>query len=287
MSHYHATFTPGLRSFISKVLTPAVLVLGVLLLIYFNFNSVLKASQLSDDQFHGLVAFNQGNFAYRFQENAGIDRPALRYAGINILSYSEWSSIVSIDGGVQELWNNYHGYDVDQNKRQLYSTISGDGWQLFEIVSLVNDHTVTVAFNFTTRPASLPSPVRYVFDIAHVSSPDHGWYNIRITNKDFTAQVIQGSGVPTRTSMLRSNGTLSFSATGPALYTPAITLKNSTTVADGRSTLTLGQAFYTEYQVTNPTPFRIITLGTETLTFLPSSTSPSAPAPGVVPLPGQ
>jgi hypothetical protein len=287
MSHRHGTFTPSLRSFISKVLTPAVLVLGVLLLIYFNFNSVLKAAQITNDQFNGLVAFNQGNFAYRFQENAGIDRPALRYAGINVLSYSEWSSIISIDGDVQELWNNFHGYDVDQNKRQLYSTISGDRWQLIEIVSLVNDHTVTVAFNFTTRPASLPSPVHYVFDITHITSPGYEWYNIQTANNSFTAQVIQGTGVPTRTSTLRSYGTLSFSATGPALYAPAITLKNSTTVTGSRGTLTLGQAFYTEYQVTNPTPFRMITLGTETLIFKPSSTSPGAPAPGVVPLPGQ
>ncbi len=287
MSHHRTTFTPGLRSFISKVLTPAVLVFGVLLLIYFNFNSVLKASQLSDDQFHGLVAFNQGNFAYRFQENAGIDRPALRYASIDMLSYSEWSSVVSVDGDVQELWNNYHGYDVDQNKRQLYNTISGNSWQLIEIVSLVNDHTVTVAFNFTTRPLSLPSPVHYMFDITHITSPGYEWYNIQTANSRFTAQVIQGSGVLAHTSTLRNYGTLSFSATGPALNRPAITLQNSTTVTGSSGTLTLGQAFYTEYRVTNPTPFRVITLGTETLTFLPSSTSPGAPLPGVVPLPGQ
>lgn len=287
MSRRHRSFTPGLRSFLTMVMTPAVLVLGVLFLIYFNFSAVLKASQVNDDQFQGLVSFSQGNFAYRFQETAGIDRPALRFNGINMLSYAEWSSTVSVAGNVQELWNNAHGYDVDSNKRQVYSTISGDGWQLTKIISLVNDHTVTVAFQFVARPVSLPGPASYVFDIAHVVTSPEEWYNIQTNRTTFTASVLQADGMPTPTSSSFMNyGTLSLSATGPALHTPAIQLENSTTYAASKGSLTLGQAFYTEYHVTKPTPFEMIPLGTETLTFKPAQTPSDAPSQDVVPLPG-
>ncbi|MEO9028743.1 MAG: hypothetical protein ABI413_08015, partial [Ktedonobacteraceae bacterium] len=238
--------------------------------------------------FLGQIAFNQGNFAYRFQETSGIDRPVVRYAGTNMLSYAEWSSTASIDGDVQELWNNNHGYDVDQHNPQVYSTISGIGWQLSEMVNLVNDHTVTVTFNFVARPdPHLQSvPVHYVFDIAHIIPPPNEWYNIQTDNNSFTAQVIQGNGAPDLTRKLISYGTLSFAASGPALQTPAINVKNSTSINGSTGAVTLAQAFDTEYQVTNPTPFKLITLGTETLTFKPDSTPPDAPSQDVVPLPG-
>ena len=287
MSRRRRPFTPGLRDFISKVITPTVLVLGVLLLVYVNFSSVLKASQVTNNQFLGLVAFNQGNFGYRFQETSGIDRPALRYAGINMLSYAEWSSTASVDGDVQELWNNQHGYDTDQKKPQVYSTISADAWQLNETVSLVNDHTMTVTFQFVARPApGAPAPTHYVFDIAHVVPSPYEWYDVKTGNTTFTTQVIQGNGVPTSTSKPTSLGTLTLSATGPALHTPAITLKNNTAVTDSTGSTTLAQAFYTEYQVTNPTAFQLITLGTETLTFQSGSASAGSPLPGSVPVPG-
>src|SRR5437773_7648884 len=146
-------FTPSLGRFISLVITPAVLVFGVILLVLFNFTVVLKAMQVTDDHFHGTVAFSQQALAFRFQETAGFNRPVLRYMTRDLLSYSEWGSTLSIDGTVSELWNNYHGYDVDEAKRQLYSTISGDSWQLTQIVTLVDSQTMTITYNFTSRRA--------------------------------------------------------------------------------------------------------------------------------------
>jgi len=42
--------------------------------------------------------------------------------------------------------DNYHGYDVDEAKRQLYSTSSGDSWQLTQIVTLVDSQTMTITY---------------------------------------------------------------------------------------------------------------------------------------------
>lgn len=262
----HTSFTPGLRAFISKVLTPAVLVLGVLLLIFFNFNSVRKAGQVTNAAFQGDVTFSHGAFSYSFQETSGINRPILSYAGQDLLSYAEWSSTYSINGQVQELWNTYHGYDSDLAKRQVYSTASGDGWQLTEIVTLVDSHTVTVTFDFHASSTSF-APITYIFDIAHVTVLSHEWYNYHTGEGTFTAQVISGQGVPT--GQPRSLGTLTLTATGDAVPTPAIIMPGTTPVGSRTGSIGLAKAFFTQYTVTNPSPGQLITLGTETLTFSP------------------
>src|SRR6266851_2444278 len=158
----HTSFTPGLRTFLAKVMTPTVLVGGLLFLILFNFNSISKTTNIIDNHFNGNVGFSKGALAFRFQENAGLDRPALSYAAQDLLSYSEWGSTSSVDGNVQELWNTGHGYEYDANKNQVSSAIGNNanytavinGWQLIEVVTLVNDHTVTVTFNFGAQPIS-------------------------------------------------------------------------------------------------------------------------------------
>jgi hypothetical protein len=289
LRHQRVAFTPNLRTFISKVITPVVLVAGVLFLVYFNFSSVLKTSETNNDQLNGMASFSLGGLASRFQETAGIDRPALRYNGNNLLSYSEWSSTVSVDGDVQEIWNNNHGYEVDQNKRQVYSTTSGSNWQLIEIVTLVDAQTVTVTFEFTARPASVPGPRQYTFDIAHVASSSTEWYNVKQSNNRFTGQVIKGNGIPTVTAAnpFYDFGTLSVSVSGPAVQNSGVQMQDNTTVTGPKGSLTLAQEFNTEYQVTNPSPFTLITLGTETLTFKPAPNPTGAPSQSLVPLPGQ
>lgn len=271
-------FTPGLRQFLTRVITPAVLVGGIIFLIFFNFNSVLKATKVTDDHFHGDVAFSQGSFALRFQENAGIDRPALSYAGQDLISYSEWGSTASIDGNVQEIWNNSHGYEYDEKANQIYSTVSGKGWQLTQIVTLVNDHTVTVTFKFDAQPDSLPGPDRYIFDIAHVTSPDYQWYNCQVKNNTFSGQVMSGNGPQAFKDKPQFYGILSLMVAGPAVHAPSPWIKNGTALV-GKKDIVLGQEFFTEYEVNNPSPDVQITLGTETLTFRSGANSPDAPLP--------
>ncbi len=271
------TFTPNLQTFLKKVMTPAVLVGGVVFLIFFNFNSELKTTTVANDHFHGDVAFSHGPFAYRFQEDGGLDRPALSYAGEDLISYSEWGSTASVDGVVQELWNNNHGYEYDTSKDRLYNAISGTGWQLVEIVTLVNDHTVTVTFNFVARPASLPGPSNYVFDIAHVTSTAYQWYNCQVSNNTFTGQIMSGNGVAALRNKPQFYGVLSVAASS-AIHKPAVWVKGGTSLVSEK-TIVLGQEFFTEYQIDNPTPDHLIALGSETLSFQTSANSPDAPLP--------
>jgi hypothetical protein len=290
MVRRRTSFTPGLNTFLSKVATPAILLLGILILIYFNFNSVYKAQQVTSSQASGIVAFSQGNFAMRFQENAGIERPALRYSGLDILSYAEWSSTVAVDGDIQELWNTSHGYDVDTAHNQLNSAIKGDGWQLFEVINLVNDHTITVTFEFTATPKVFPAPDLYVFDIAHVITNSAEWYNYHIGTGTFTAQTI--SGTPTDVTSLQSPGilgTISLAATGADVPAPNVIIQNKATIATTKkSVIDVAQSFFTEYTVKNPSPDRLITLGTETLTYHAGQTATGSPlSNSTVALPGQ
>jgi hypothetical protein len=283
--HRRVSFTPGLRVFLTKVMTPSVLVLGILLLVFFNFNAILKAEIIKDDHFNGDIAFSRGGFAYRFQKDAGLDRPALSYNRQDLVSYSEWGSTISIDGQVQELWNNYHGYDYDEAKQQTFSTTTsttsnatgGNGWQLIETVTLVNDHTVTVTYNFDASPYALPGPELYVIDIAHVTSTAYQWYNCQVNNNTFTGQVMSGNGTQAFLNKPKFFGLLSLSMTGS--HAAGIRLQNTTTVTNGKGNITIGQEFLTEYRISNPTPSRLITLGAETLTFQPNVTSPDAPLP--------
>ncbi len=269
--HQRASITPGLRTFISKVITPACLVLGVLFLIFYNFHSVLKVMKVTDDHFHGNVAFSQNAFAFSFQENTGIGRPVLSNAGQALLSYAEWSSTVSVDGAVQELWNNSHGYDVDESKDQIDNTISNDGWQLTEIITLVNNHTVTVTFTFDARSTARPAPTHYIFDIAHVTDSSYEWYNYQTNNTTFNAQVIQGDWKPVQGNPTVF-GKLSFSTTSAAVQ-----VNNSTVISGDRGGYNLANAFSTQYTVNTPSPFQVITLGTETLTYQPAPATPGAP----------
>ncbi|MBE3557939.1 MAG: hypothetical protein IMW89_01770 [Ktedonobacteraceae bacterium] len=280
-SHKPSSFTPGLRAFISRVITPAVLVTGVLILILYNFNGVLKTTQTTNDHFHGLVSFSAGPFAYRFKETAGIERPSLRYSGQELLSYAEWSSTISVDGDVQEIWNNNHGYSYDEARQQTFSTVTGEGYQLIEIVTLVDDHTVTVTFNFVASPVRIPAPAHYVIDIAHIHN---SWSGYQISGDTFTAQVTNGDPV-VGTSLPASIGLLSLKVTGDAVRNPLLKVSNAQAVTTPKGTVSVANAFITEYRLDNPTPSQMLTLGTETITFRPASKTAGQPESGIVPLP--
>jgi hypothetical protein len=289
MSRRHRTsFTPGLRSFISKVITPFVLVLGVLLLIFFNFNGVMRATIVTNNRSDGQVAFSSNALSYTFQENAGIDRPLVLSAGQNLLSYAEWSSTASVDGVVEELWNSRHDYDTDPKKNQVFSTISGNAqdWQLTEIVTLVNDHTLTVTFTFDARTNTATDPSVYIFDIAHENTSGNTWFNAQTGKGTFTAQVVQAKSSTlkntTDLSKLKSIGTLSLTAVGSAIATPPLSTQNDTLLSTSQGSIHMPSGFITEYRVDNPTPNQLITLGTETLTFQAQNGTAGSPLQGIV-----
>ncbi len=275
--HHSVSFTPTLRVFISKVITPVVLIAGILILIVFNFKGVLKTVQTTDDRFQGLVSFSQGSLAYRFSETSGVDRPAVRFNNQALISYAEWSSTISIDGEVQELWNSGHGYSYDEKNRQMYNTINGPDWQIMELVTLVNDRTVKVTFNFAPKPTTTPTPVHYVFDIAH----SHLWwyqYQLSSNNDTFTAQLNQ-------TTNNAKAATVSLKVAGDAAQNPQIKVGSAKTVTGAQGTTTTTGAVTTEYVLDNPTPNQMVTLGTETITYNPGDSNPGSPSDSVVPLP--
>lgn len=280
---HRTPFTPGRRTFLSKVIAPAALVFGVLLVVFLHFNGVVKATRITKDQFHGDIAFSQGGFAYRFLENAWVDRPALSYDAQDLISYSEWNSTVSVNGKVLGLWNNLHSYNYDTTKRQIHSRAIGSDnvWRLIEVVRLLNSNTVTVKFDFEANPSS-PGSVHYVFDIAHATSSSYEWYNYHTGKGTFTAQVISQQGI-SATGRNSARGTLTLTAAGNAVPTPAIIMRGTTSIVSRTGSVGLANAFFTQYTVTNPPPGMIILLGTETLTFQPEPTTPGAPFP----VPGQ
>ncbi len=281
-----------LRLFINKVITPVVLLLGLLILIVFNFNGVLKTAQTQDDEFHNQVVYSQQTLSSTFKPLQGANRPVVYNSGNELLSYNEWSSTISVDGNVQELWNNDHGYSFDATKRQVFNTITGTGWQLIEVATLQDSATEVVSLNFVARPLSANKvPNHYVVDIAHVHS---FWYNPQVQGSSFTAQVVEGD--PTQLQNITSQsqasttpiGSISLnvtSASGGSVAAPQIILSRYGSTQSQAGNSPWSQAFTTEYSINDPAANQMIPLGTETLTFHPVAKDAGAPVGGPVPLP--
>lgn len=280
-----------LRIFINKVITPAVLLLGLLILVIYNFNGVLKTAQTQDNQYHNQVVYSQQSMTSTFKPLEGASRPDVSYGGNELLSYNEWSSTIAVDGNVQELWNNDHGYSFDATKRQVFNTITGDGWQLIEVVTLQDSNTESVSLSFVDRPATPSAPNHFVIDIAHVHS---FWYNPQIQGNAFTAQVVEGNPAQFQSMISQSQastnpvGSISLNVAGAAggpVAQPQIILEHYNSTQSQAGSSPWSQGFITEYTIDNPGANEMIPMGTETLTFHPVAKDAGAPVGGPVALP--
>src|SRR5271166_1292865 len=180
----------GLYTFVSKVITPAVLLLGLIFLAIVHFNGVLANTTSVADLYQGVKAYSDGPMSYTFQEFAGTDRPDITYDGIDVLTYVDWSSTMSIDGHVTNLWDNFHGYDYnrqDPNSTEFFATTSGTGWQLSEVVRLTSNHSATVSYGFVARTETLAEPHHVILTIEHVHQ---SLYQPTINGNVFTAGVL-------------------------------------------------------------------------------------------------
>lgn len=279
-----------LYTFVSKVITPAVLLLGLLVLAIFHFSGVLANTQSIDDIYHGEQAYSDGSMAYTFQEFAGTDRPDVAYNGISMLTYVDWSSTMSIDGHVSNLWDNFHGYDYDRNNpndTQFFSTTSGTGWQLIEVVKLTSNHSMTVSYSFVSRTETLAEPHHVIVTIEHVHQ---SMYQPTVHNNVFTAGVLshQMDSV-TSGDTPTPLGTITVSVQGPAVPANSIVLDTArgNQNATGTSPV-LTDSFQTTYVIQDPDVNRMTPLGTETINFTPTSsagTPVSAPLPVITPTP--
>jgi hypothetical protein len=271
------SLTPSLRTFISKVITPVVLLAGLLVLVVYNFNGVLKAAQTEDDHYHGLVAYNQGPMGIQFKQDSGIDRPLIRYNTHQLLSYAEWSSTISVDGTVNSLWDTDQNYQIDEAHNRIYSTASNsEGWDLSQITTLKDDHTVTVSFTLATRPTVLPVPTKYVIDIVHVFNH---WNNPVVKDNTFTGDVtVTSANNPSDLGAYL--GKLTLTATSDGAELPTFKLQDVTSSAGPNGMTSMASAFVTEYTVLNPKPDIMMALGTETITFDPGAHPAGAPVGG-------
>lgn len=257
-----------LYTFVKKFITPAVLLAGLLFLAVFHFKGVLAITTSQNNLYHGVSAYSSGPYAVTFQNNAGTDRPAITYGNVNLLSYVDWDSTISVDGQVQNLWDNYHGYNTDDAKRQIFATTSGYGWQVIEVVTVVDSHTITVAYNFMATHQGTAEPHHVTLDIMHLHKT---WYQPTVHGDTFTAEVLPGylGGIDTSTTIPHPIGTVSVTVSGPAVpSTNAVSLGDLRGYAvNGTTEQSLASSMTTTYTVDNPQVNRLIPLGTETVTF--------------------
>jgi len=270
-----------INRFVKKVITPVVLLAGLLLLLLFHFRGVLQTTQAQDDLFRGERSFSLGALQYTFHQNDGTDRPVVLANGLPILSWTEWSSTIAVDGHVSNLWDTFHGYDYDTASRQVFSTTSGTGWQVIQIVTLVNARTLRVDYQFVAQPDGIAVPRHIELAISHIRR----WlYQPAISNNTLTAQILPGNVQDVSQPPPVVIATIALQVSGPQVPQGAIAiddLRGTATAAGGQRLL--ATSFTTHYVIDNPVADKLTPLGTETLTFanaLPAGVPiPATPSP--------
>src|SRR5579885_727744 len=112
----------SLYKLVARSITPVVLLGGLLLLALYHFNVVLSTTQTQNDLLQGITAMSQGRLEVDFQRDAGVNRPEMIYNALPLISYVDVDSTISIDGHVQNLWNNVHGYSFDARHHKIFAT---------------------------------------------------------------------------------------------------------------------------------------------------------------------
>ena len=268
-----------LNRFVKQVITPVVLLAGLLVLVLVHFHGVLNITTANNNLYKGITAYSAGPLEMSFQHNAGTDRPAILYDNVSLLSFVDWNSTITVDGQVQNLWDNFHGYDQDDTKHQVFATTSGYGWQLVEIISLVNAHTVSVQYEFLAQHQGNAEPHHVVLSIVHLHKT---WYQPKANGNSFTAQELPGSvSSISGTSQPHALGTLTLTVAGPHVATSPISVDDERGFAQPNGTvLSLATSMTTTYTIDNPQVDRLTPLGTETITFA-NSQAAGTPLPAI------
>ncbi len=272
-----------INRFVAKVITPVVLVAGLLLLLLMNYRGVLDTTKTQVGIYHGQTTYSVEGLQATFQQDAGVDRPAVTYEGAPVLTWQEWSSSVSVDGNVSNLWDSFHGYDYDATKHQVFATMSGKGWQVVEVVTLVDAHTVRVDYQFVAGHQGLRVPKHIVLSISHYHNT---LYQPVVAGNTLAADVLPGNVANFQAGMvLHPWAKITLALSGPQVAPDPFAfddLRGNAT--DGGTVQQIANSFTTTYVLDDPQVNRLTPLGTETLTF--TNTLPSnVPVPGVGPTP--
>jgi hypothetical protein len=172
-----------------------------------------------------------------------------------------------------------HGYSQDDAHHQVFSTISGPGWQVIQIATLVDAHTVTVQYQFVARNQGLAVPQTITLSILHTHS---SLYQPALHGATLTAGVLPGAvssldGGAAPAPM----GALTFAVSGPSAGANPITVNNVTSaVGPNGATRSVANSFTTTYALSNPIVDKLTALATETITYTSLATpgAPGAPA---------
>ena len=272
-----------LKNFVMKVITPVVLLAGLLILVLVHFRGVLKITTAQQNQYDGIVAYSGGPLGVSFDQNAGTSRPQISFANAKVLSIVDWDSTISVDGTVTNLWNSAHGYSQDNAKRQIFSTSTGTNWQVIQIITLVTDRTVRVQYEFVAPRASSAEPRNVVLTISHLQQ---SLEQPHIKGNTLTALVLPHKVTSlTNSSVPKPMGTLTVQVAGPAVIDKAVSIQNLQAQATSSGSLTtVFDTFTTTYSIQNPQVDRMIPLGTETITYN-TSILPGQPLPSSSPTP--
>ena len=280
-----------LYKLVARTITPVVLLVGLLLLALYHFNAVLHLTQNDQNLFQGVMALSQGRLEMDFQRDGGIDRPAIVDNGLTLISYADWDSTISVDGHVENLWNNLHGYSVDQARNELFSTTSGNGWQVTQTIQVVNDHTVAITYQFTARYVNSAYPHHITLNIAHVHMANQpmNWFNPALKGNTFTAEELpllvqnpRAAYSPNQPETFPPSGYTTLTIAGPAVPNNAISIDDLSSGLVGGQQESWASKLTTTYTLDNPTADQFVTLGTETISFKPVT---NAGTPITLPLP--
>lgn len=272
-----------INRFVTRVITPVVLVAGLLLLVLLNFRGVLGMTKTQDDLYRGQRSYSQGGLQATFQQAAGTDRPVLTFKGAPVLTWQEWSSTISVDGNVSNLWDSFHGYDFDDTKRQVFATASGTGWQVVEVVTLLDARTLRVDYQFVAGHSGVRAPKHIVLSISHYHN---ALYQPTVAGDTLTADVLPGNVQNFQSGMvLHPWAKITLALSGPQLAPDPFAFDDlrGNAVAGG-GVAQIASSFTTTYIVDNPQVNRLVPLGTETLTFT-NTLPPGVPVPAAGPTP--
>lgn len=266
------------KQFVLGLVTPTIVILALLVFAVVQFRDTLALAQQRDKLFRGYAAYNAGLLEMDFQRDGGKHRPLIRYDGRDVLQYEEWSSAVVVDGQVYGLWDHIHGYNFDDGARKVFSTITGSGWQVIQVIT-VRDSSVEVAYTFDANTGdgmgtTTPHHVTLIVNHQH----DY-WVDPTISQQTFQGGVVpelqnrlpaELVGVPLHASWIVSLRAHPADGVQSAMRLGGPDSETASPAAPNTAQTWVNQ-FTTTYSLDNP-PMNVLTpIGVETITVRPEA----------------
>jgi hypothetical protein len=257
------------KQFVAVAITPAVLILGLLVVAVTHFQSVLSSAEARDLTFRGQVVYNSGPLQMIFRRDGGAQRPSITYSQQEIVQYTEWSSSLVVDGTVYSLWDQNHGYYFDDAQKQAISTITGPSWQLIQSMVVYNG-ALQMAFTFVPEDTGLGrSPHEVTLVLVH----DHSyWLDPSLRGATLRAGITTRPLSLLRTGVtLRPCWTMTLAAVGAQGVQAALQLINQRAAGNARTgtAQTWADEFVSTYSFSHPQVNMLTPVATETVKVEP------------------